>query len=209
MPTRVLLLRHAQTDRPEVFHGFESDTGLSDLGYRQGATIASLIARLNPDGLVSSGMRRARLTAEPIAAACGLTLQIEPLLHERKVGALVGTPTVGELGIWPETLREWMAGNTAAASEGAESFDEIRTRVLPAWHAIAARFENQTVAIVAHGIVIRVLLLSLLESHTVADWERVGRIQNVSISELIDSGGTWKAVRIGEVPPEVRALSHG
>ncbi len=207
MTTRVFLLRHAQTDRPDVFHGYESDAGLSDLGYRQAAAIAPIIASLKPDCIWSSGMRRARLTAEPIALACGLPLHIEPELHERKVGILVGTPNSGEIGIWPATLKEWISGNTRAAQQDAESFDAIRDRVLPAWHRIMQGLDGRSVAIVAHGIVIRVLLLSLLEGYSVADWEKVGRIQNVSISEIIGSGENWKPVRIGEVPPEVQALS--
>ncbi len=207
MPTRVLLMRHAQTDRPDVFHGFESDAGLSELGYRQAAAIAPVIAAIEPDAIWSSGMRRARLTAEPIAAACGLLLQIEPELHERKVGILVGTPNSAEVGIWPPTLKEWKEGHTASAHPGAESFDAIRERVLPAWRRIVEKFDGKTVVIVAHGIVIRVLLLSLLEGYTVADWDRLGRIQNVSISEITGSGASWKPLRIGETMPEIEALA--
>ena len=38
-----------------------------------------------------------------------------------------------------------------------------------------------------------------------ADWPRLGRIANASISEVIGSGRTWRAVRIGHVPDEVRS----
>ena len=93
MPTRVLLLRHAETASPLIFHGAESDIGLSERGRRQADAIAPVLAARAPSAIISSGMRRALDTASPIARACGLPLRIEPSLHERRVGALSGTPT--------------------------------------------------------------------------------------------------------------------
>ena len=119
MPDRVFLLRHAETADPLVFHGAESDVGLSERGRRQAAAVAPVLAALRPDALVSSGMRRALDTAAPIARACGLPIEVEPELHERRVGALSGTPTGGKEGIWPDTLRRWMAGDTGYAQPGA------------------------------------------------------------------------------------------
>src|SRR5437660_2574451 len=89
MATRVWLLRHAETADPRVFHGAESDVGLSERGRRQAEQIAAYLAGLTPapEAVVSSGMRRALDTAWPIARACGLEVRVEPALHERKVGA--------------------------------------------------------------------------------------------------------------------------
>src|SRR3954451_13142256 len=81
--TRVFLIRHAETARPNVFHGFESDTDLGPRGYRQAAVLGPVVAALKPDVLVCSNMLRARKTVQEIAHATGLPVQIEPLLHER------------------------------------------------------------------------------------------------------------------------------
>src|SRR5262245_60490185 len=131
MPTRVFLLRHAESTNPLIFHGAESDVGLSERGRRQATAVAPVLAAVSPTVLVSSGMRRALETAEPIGRACGLAVRVEPGLHERRVGALQGTPTRGNDGVWPETLARWLAGETNYAPEGAESFDDIRDRVVP------------------------------------------------------------------------------
>src|SRR6059058_5481382 len=90
MPTRVLLLRHAESADPTVFHGAESDVGLSERGKRQAELIAPALAAYRPVTVISSGMRRALATAEPIARACAVTIRIEPALHERRVGKLAG-----------------------------------------------------------------------------------------------------------------------
>jgi probable phosphoglycerate mutase len=218
MTTRVLLLRHAESANPAIFHGAESDVDLSERGRRQAEAIAPVLAEYRPGRLICSAMLRARATAAPIARACGLTLEIEPDLHERKVGALSGTPTALREGTWPDTLRRWLAGETGYAPEGAESFDTIRARVLPVWERVTAGSRDQTVVIVAHGVVCKVLLLSLLPGRTITDWKRLGPIHNVGITEFVRSeanpggagaGGTvgvWRLVRFNELPGPVREL---
>ena len=175
MSTRVLLLRHAESADPSVFHGAESDVDLSERGRRQAETIAAVLAKRCPTRVVASAMRRALDTAAPIARACGQSVRVEPLLHERRVGALSGTPTAGTEGVWPDTLRHWVAGDTAFAPAGAESFDAIRARVLSVWERLTSTLQGQTFVIVAHGVVNKVLLLSLLRQYTVADWHRLER----------------------------------
>ncbi len=199
MPTRVLLLRHAETANPLVFHGAESDIELSERGRRQAEAVAPILAACAPDVLISSAMRRAVETATPIARACGLPLRIESQLHERRVGALGGTSTQQHEGPWRDTLRRWKKGDTTYAPPGAESFDDIRHRVVPVWQRVTTECEGQTLVIVAHGIVCRVLLLSLLPNYTVADWSRIGS-DNVAIHELLLEGGSWRAERINDLP---------
>jgi len=208
MPTRVYLVRHAETAQPDVFHGYESDVDLGPRGYRQAAALAPLIAALQPDVLVSSAMLRARRTAEAIARAVHLPVQIEPLLHERKVGDMSGTPIRGDFGVWPDTLARWVAGETWYAPAGAESFDQVRNRVLPVWDRVTLENQGKTLVIVAHGIVVRVILLRIVEGYNAADWPRLGRIANASLTEVVGCGRSWRAVRISHVPDEVRN-AHG
>jgi broad specificity phosphatase PhoE len=202
MPTRVLLLRHAESANPRIFHGAESDVGLSQRGRKQAEAVAPLLAARGPAAVVSSGMRRALDTAGPIARACGLPLRVEPALHERRVGALGGTPTQGG-AVWPDTLARWLAGQTDYAPEGAESYDAIAARVLPVWERLTDELAGQTSVIVAHGVVCRVLLLELLPGYSVRDWRRLGPMANVGISEVLREapGEPWRAARINEVPP--------
>jgi broad specificity phosphatase PhoE len=196
----VFLLRHAESADPSVFHGAESDIGLSERGRRQAERLAPVLAAVSPVAVVSSAMRRAVDTALPIARACRLELRVEPDLHERRVGALSGTPFRPGEGVWPETLRRWVTGETGYAPDGAESFDAIRDRVLPVWRRLTAEHEGQTLVIVAHGVVCRVLLLALLPGMGAANWHRLGPMRNLGINELVGAGEAWEAVRLNEVP---------
>ncbi len=202
MPTRVFLLRHAETANPLIFHGAESDVGLSERGRHQAEAIALVLAAQSPQVLISSAMRRAIETAVPIAQVCGLELRVEPEMHERRVGALSGTPTRQRDGLWPDTRRRWLAGDTAYAPPGAESYDDICRRVLPVWQRVTTEHAGQTIVIVAHGIVCRVLLLSLLPGYSIGDWHRIG-IDNVAINELKQEGAELRALRLNDLPAEV------
>lgn len=207
MTTRVWLMRHAETSAPKVFHGFESDIGLSDLGRRQADTLADVLAEIRPEVIVSSGMLRARLTAQPSVERLGVPWEIEPELHERKVGILVGMPSKNDHGIWPDTLRRWMNGEVEYASEGAESFAQIRDRVVVAFERVTTKHQGKRIAIVAHGIVCKVLLLSILPGKQPSDWLDLGPIRNLATSILERRAEGWHAEQLNLVPPAIATLS--
>jgi 2,3-bisphosphoglycerate-dependent phosphoglycerate mutase len=207
VPTRVIVLRHAESADPTVFHGAESDVGLSERGRKQAEAIAPILTARAPVAIVSSAMRRARDTAAPIAAVCGLSVLIEPQLHERRVGALSGTPTGAADSDWPDTLRRWMAGETSFAPPGAESYDDIRDRVLPVWDRLTSAYDGRCLIVVAHGVVCKVLFLSLLPGFSPADWQRLGPIRNVALTELEGTHGRWQARQLNELPESVIPLS--
>jgi broad specificity phosphatase PhoE len=209
VPERVWLLRHAETVTPAVFHGAESDVGLSELGHRQAAAGAEWFRGLQPTVVVSSGMRRAADTAAPIAAACGVAHLVEPGLHERRVGVLCGRTFSMTDGPWYETISRWAAGDTAYTTPGAESYGDVKTRVLEAWDRVVAAHPGGRVAVVAHGVVCKALLLSLLEGWGPTGWVKLGRVANLAVSELVPDEGKWKALRLLEVPGPVAELTGG
>jgi broad specificity phosphatase PhoE len=209
MPTRVILLRHAESANPRIFHGAESDIGLSERGLRQAEAIAPILAEFQPKAVVTSAMRRARETAGPLARVSGLPVREEPDLHERRVGALSGTPTGLADGLWPQTLARWLAGEVNYAPPGAESFDAIRLRVMGVWDRLTTDLAGKTMIVVGHGVVCRVLLLNLIPGFSVADWHRLGPIANVGLSELVRedaAGRPWRALRVNEVPHVIRGI---
>ncbi len=192
---RVLLLRHAETSEPDRFHGAESDVGLGEAGVRQAECVARVLAPLEPAALYCSGMRRARETAEPIGRACGLVPEIVALLHERRMGPLSGRLRDDAWEAYAEAKARWMAGALDYTHEGGESYAEIRDRVVPAFLAVADQHPGQTIAVVAHGVVIRVLLCSVLAGHGPHDFGRIG-IDFVAVNDLRWDGISWRAVQL-------------
>jgi broad specificity phosphatase PhoE len=203
MLARFWLIRHAETAAPDIFHGAESDIGLSEHGRRTSHLVAPYLAAFRPDAVISSGMRRAVDTATPIAAACGVTLRIEPLLHERRIGELSGVACDADNPIRLELMRRWMAGDTSYSTAGAESFEDVRARAVPVLERLAAEFDGRSAVVVAHGATIKIVLLSILPGWSPADWRRFGLINNLAVTELVGSDGEWRAETLPKVPDGV------
>lgn len=194
------LTRHAETATPHLIHGWESDVGLGAHGRLQAVAVAPWFQERRPDVVVSSGMVRAIDTAAPIVQLCRVPHEIEPELHERKLGPYSLKPGVEVDEIWSETVRRWEAGDTAYSVPGMESFDLIAARVLPAFQRVAARHSGKRVVIIAHGVVCKVLLLKLLMDYGPVDWTRLGKALNLSVSELMPEGDRWRANLLLHVP---------
>lgn len=193
--TRVLLLRHAETAAPDCFHGAESDIGLGEAGLSQASTVAQRLARLRPVAVYSSGMRRARQTAEPIGRACETSPEVVEALHERRMGPLSGVRKEEGWQVYVDAMARWKAGDLGFTHEGGESYEEMASRVVPALRELAVRHEGETIAVVAHGVVIRVLLTTLLGDLGPQDFDRIG-IDFVAVNDLRWDGTRWRSAGI-------------
>jgi broad specificity phosphatase PhoE len=193
----MLLIRHAETSNPDRFHGAESDVGLGDRGRRQAEAIADALARREPRAIYSSCMRRARETAETIARACGRSVEVVDGLHERSIGPLSGQSLAQGWVAYTEAIDRWRAGQLDFTHEGGESYAAVRRRAVPAFRALADRHPGETIVVVAHGVVIRVLLTSLIEGLGPADFDRIA-IDFVAINDLRYDGALWRAETLGE-----------
>lgn len=199
-PTRVLLLRHAETAAPDRFHGAESDVGLGPRGFDQAEAAAPALAALGPAAVYSSGMLRARQTAAPIARASGLEVALVPALHERRMGSLSGRPMAEGWDAYSAAMAAWKAGDLGAAHEGGESFAQIRDRVVPALEALARRHAGETIVVVAHGVVIRVLLACALDGGP-GRFDAYG-IDFAAVNDLTFDGQSWRAAALnGRLAP--------
>ncbi len=188
MTTKIALLRHAETAAPELFHGFESDIGLGPRGFEQARAVAALLAPERPDALYCSGMRRARETAQAIAEATGLAAKVVEPLHERKMGPLSGTTWAESRHVWEDSRSRWIAGDLDATHPGGESFADVRDRVVPAFQAIVDREEGRSIVVVAHGVVIKVLMTTLIDGLSPADLDRI-EIGFAQVHRITKSGG--------------------
>ena len=196
--TRILLARHAETAAPDRFHGAESDIGLSDRGREQAEQLGRRLAELKPSALYCSAMRRAMDTASPIGRACGLEPVVIPTIHERRIGPLSGASREDGWATYADSKMRWIAGELEATHPGGESYADIRRRVVPVLLEIGANHPGGTVVVVAHGVVIRVLLTSLVSGFTPADFDRIA-IDFASVNDLRFDGLTWTAESLNQV----------
>lgn len=163
------LVRHGESlsNVEERVQG-QADVDLSDLGRSQAAAVAAWsrgLADAQPDRPIeeiwSSPLRRARHTADAIAAALGLPVHVEEGLSELHAGIFQGHLWADLESQFPEEVARWRSGDVDYQIPGGESRAELAARGHQALHALAAR--NVTgMIVVAHGGILTAALGSLL-----------------------------------------------
>ena len=154
---QLLLVRHALPFRTQAGEG--SDPELSDEGWQQARRLPDALARFPVTRLVSSPQRRAVQTAEPVAAARNLTVDIDERLAEYDRGLSHYVPIEQVRTERPEEWARMAAGQLPSVVDE----DEFRGRVMTALSDIvAASDHDDTVVVFSHGGVINVVLHELL-----------------------------------------------
>ena len=147
----ILVVRHGETDGNAARILQRSDVPLNQRGMRQAEQLAR---RLFAHGFVHvlwSDFLRARMTAVPLAACSGITIEESPLLQERNFGDLRGVPYV--------ELTEDPFGPDFVPPNG-EDWPRFHARVAEAFAFIVSRRRavNGTLVVVTHGLVCRALV---------------------------------------------------
>lgn len=203
MNTHLYLMRHAQTADVSKFHGSESDIGLSPWGHEQARRLARRFAEMPVVAVYSSAMRRAVDTATPIAEALKLPLKPVPELHERSMGQLAGASRDEFRHVFDNAMNAWIAGDLEHTHPTGESYAAMRGRGVPALTEILNRHEGQTVAVVAHGMLIRVLISSLVPGWPVSRLGEI-RIDNCAVNEFRWDGAVLTPLRLFDLPDDLK-----
>lgn len=154
---QLLLVRHALPLRSE--HGEGSDPDLSETGIAQVARLPEALARFPISRVVSSPQRRAIQTAEPVAAALDLSVDIDDRFaeYDRDLPVYIPVEQIRE-----ENPQEW-ARMAQGQLPSAVDEDAFRARVRAAVdHVVVSADPDETVAAFSHGGVINVVLHEIL-----------------------------------------------
>jgi probable phosphoglycerate mutase len=159
---QLLLIRHALPHRSEPGEG--SDPDLSADGVEQASRLPDALARFPITRLVSSPQRRAVQTAEPVAAARGLTIDIDERLAEYDRDLAHYIPIEQIAAEYPEELAR-LAGGHLPSTVDEEAF---LARINEGIRDIAGAGDHEdTVAVFSHGGVINGLLHGILRTEKV------------------------------------------
>ena len=94
--------------------------------------------------------------------------------------------------IYAQSKKHWIAGELDYTHPGGESFADIQRRVVPELRSIVGQHPGETVVVIAHGVVIRVALITLLDDLKPVDFDQVA-IDFASINDLRIKDGQWGA----------------
>jgi probable phosphoglycerate mutase len=161
---QLILVRHGETveNAAGIVQGWLDGT-LNDRGMQQVGRLAERIARMQPNALFSSPLRRAHATAQAIAEATGLEIRILDTLREVSLGSWEGRDYRDVRRDDPENYRRWRDDPESACPEG-ESHNDVLRRMQAAFATIAASGDGQPLraVVVTHGTALRVGATALL-----------------------------------------------
>jgi 2,3-bisphosphoglycerate-dependent phosphoglycerate mutase len=157
----LLWVRHAEPERIAPGSGEPANPSLTERGRRQAQRLADWLALEHIDRILSSPQRRAIETAEPIADAHGLKIEVVEGLVEYDVQSDHYIPMEELRATNDPRLRDMMEGRWETF--GGESPEVFRNRVSATVDQLIADHPGERVVAVCHGGVINVALALVLE----------------------------------------------
>ncbi|TQM25841.1 bifunctional RNase H/acid phosphatase [Nocardia bhagyanarayanae] len=190
-PTRLLLLRHGQTELSvQRRYSGRGNPPLTPLGREQAARAAKMLAAKGDIAAVlSSPLGRARETAEAAAAALNVPVRTHDGLIETDFGAWEGLTFLEAAQRDPELHARWL-GDPSVAAPGGESFDEVRERIEAVRRDLVALYQGQNVLVVSHVTPIKTLLQLALGVGPSLLYRLHLDLASLSIAEFYPDGGS-------------------
>ena len=189
--TQIILVRHGHVEgiSPERFRG-RADLALTPEGLLQAeATARRIEASWTLAALYASPLSRSRRTAEAIGRPFGMTPTLVPGLMDIDYGEWQGLTPDEVRRKWPETLDTWYRAPHWAAIPGGESLQDVFARTVAVLRDVIGRHPTDTVAVVGHDSVNRVILLHALDL-PLSRYRRLGQ-DPCAINEIDFSAGEF------------------
>jgi broad specificity phosphatase PhoE len=186
--TTIFLARHGESDWnvQKRFQG-HSDRPLTERGREQAHALADLVGSEKIDAVYTSPLRRARETAEIVAARAGLEAVALPELREVDTGSWSGLSRADVEARFPEGFARWRSGGSGW--EDGESYEEMAERVIGALRKIAEDHPDGRVLVISHGGPIRAIHAAA-EGLAIKDYRRLKPVEpNARLSAVAVEDG--------------------
>ena len=196
--TRIILIRHGETDwNTQTRIQGHIDIALNRRGRWQAQRLGAALADEGLAAVYSSDLQRARETAQAVADASGLSVQVSPTLRERAFGSFEGHTFAEIEARWPEQAMRWRRRDPSFGPPGGETLQAFFERSVQAVHDLAAAHHGQAVAMVAHGGVLDCLYRAATGQSLGA--ARTWAMANAGINRLLRAGDVLTLVGWADV----------
>ena len=161
--TEIFLVRHGETEWNvgEIFRG-RIDVELNETGVKQAKLLAEYLRSFDIEAVYSSPLKRALRTAEIIADYHRIEVDVSPGLIDFDYGEWQGLTHQEVKDKYNELYVKWTNHPEKVRIPSGESLDDIRSRATGVINEITTRGYGGTVVLVAHRVVNKVLICSLL-----------------------------------------------
>jgi alpha-ribazole phosphatase/probable phosphoglycerate mutase len=158
--TTLYLIRHGHTEGDEKRYKGQIDVELSERGQGQIQSLSERLQMLNgsPRAIYCSDLKRAHRSAEILGASLHLSPVVLTDLRERSFGKWEGMSFDAISQDFPDEFGRWKTNPLRFSPPGGESTKEVCKRVLRIVLELIDRHRRETLIVVSHGGVNRVLL---------------------------------------------------
>jgi len=163
--TRLVLIRHGNTadeETKKVYKG-RIDIPLSQKGRERMAKAASFLASFPVKKVFASTLSRSIESGRIVARPHGLRVEIEPAFDEVSFGLWEGLSFEEIRHKYPAEQARWIEDPAAYPPPNGESFESAQKRSMEGLARLLSEHRDQTVAVVAHAGILRIMIFSLLE----------------------------------------------
>ena len=163
MPTTILLVRHGETawNREKIFRGVY-DIPLNENGRLQARHLSRALAVRSIDVAYSSPLSRARETAQIVLEPHAIDATVHEGFMDFDYGEWTGLDDAVVANRWPEEHLQWVAEPDKARPPGGDTLQGVFETVFESVEQISRRHGGQTVAVFAHRVVNKLLILGML-----------------------------------------------
>ena len=197
--TKILLTRHGHVEgiKPARFRG-RAELTLTERGLAQADALATRIAaNWTPVAVFTSPLQRCVLTGGKIAAACGIKGEVRDGLGDIDYGVWQMRTHDEVSAESPEAYRQWHSAPQLTRFPKGESLQDVMARATDVLREALVRYPGQTVVMVGHDSVNRVLLLQLLDMPLAAYWRLVQDPCTLNEIEVL-AGGEVRVQRVND-----------
>jgi ribonuclease H / adenosylcobalamin/alpha-ribazole phosphatase len=190
-PLRLFTVRHGETAfaRERRFAGAR-DVPLTPLGQRQCEAVARALSSAFVEAVYTSPLGRAQASAAPIAAPHKLTARVEPAFREMAFGEWEGLTLTEATLRFPREMEAWAATPHLVQPPGGERLAAVAARVAAGLATLTDAHAGQTVVLVSHAIVIRLVVLAALGLGPDRLWSVDASPAGISEIEYVDGWTT-------------------
>ena len=122
-----------------------------------------MIARINPEVLISSPLKRTKQTADAISKSTGLEIVLDAMWQECDFGMWDGMSIDEVKAVYPDEYAMWVS-TSSFAPPGGESYDSAMARALQGMQDISAEYPHKKVCVVTHNGMIKTALAAAIKA---------------------------------------------
>jgi broad specificity phosphatase PhoE len=189
---KLILIRHGETEwnKQRRIQGCRSDTRLSPKGLEEADRLAAVLRKERIDAIYASPMKRASETAQIIAEACKLPVNVFNELREIDAGELDGLFERELAGPYETAWKEFRNGNASTPLPGGESLQDLQKRTSWVVDRMLEKHIDGTAVVVAHLLANLVMVCRVLG----IDLSQIARLKqapaSITILELTTQGNS-------------------